>query len=134
VSSSVPNAFIDERVELFDFSRSPFTPEHVEEILTRRSLMQDELFIDYMLRNAGIEKPTKLFPPASKEMVRETLTVVKDAGISSIRLECIVYYLLSWWNDGCHDNFCVNKRIPSGFAELTYAYYLFDSGDYTVLL
>jgi Nuclear pore complex assembly len=125
----VPNAFIDERVELFDFGRSPFTPERVEEIQTRRSLMQDELFIDYMLRNAGIERPTELFPPSSKETIRETLTAVKNAENPSLRLECIVYYLLSWWNDGSHDNFCVNKRIPSGFAELTYAYYLFDSGD-----
>jgi hypothetical protein len=94
--------------------------------------MQDELFIDYMLRNAGIENATKLFPPTSKDTIRETLTVVRNADNSPIKLECIVYYLLSWWNDGSHDNFCVHKRIPSGFAELTYAYYLFDSGDYIV--
>jgi len=131
-TSGASNAFIDERVELFDFGRSPFTPKRVEEILKRRSLMQDELFIDYVLRNTGIEDPTKLFPPSSKETIRETLTVVKDAHNPSIKLECIVYYLLSWWNDGSHDNFCDNKRIPSGFAELTYAYYLFDSGDYVV--
>lgn len=131
-SSSAPNAFIDERVELFDFDRSPFTPERVEEILTRRSLMQDELFIDYVLRNAGIENPTRLFPPSSKETIRETLTAVNDANNPSIKLECIVYYLLSWWKGDSDDNFCENKRIPSGFAELTFAYYLFDSGDYVV--
>lgn len=117
---------------MFDFDRSPFTPEHVEDILIRRSLMHDELFIDYMLRNVGIEDPTRLFPPMSKEVIRETLAAVESAGHPSIKLECIVYYLLSWWDDGSHDNFCVNKRIPSGFAELAYAYYLFDSGDYIV--
>ena len=94
--------------------------------------MQGELFIDYMLRNTGVEAPTKLFPPSSKETIRETLTAVKDANNPSIKLECIVYYLLSWWNGAGHDDFCVNKRIPSGFAALTYAYYLFDSGDYVV--
>jgi hypothetical protein len=94
--------------------------------------MQDELFIDYVLRNTGIENPTKLFPPSSKETIRETLTVVKEARNPSIKLECIVYYLLSWWDDDRHENFCDNKRIPSGFADLTYAYYLFDSGDYVV--
>ena len=94
--------------------------------------MHDELFIDYMLRNVGIEDPTRLFPPMSKEVIRETLAAVESAGHPSIKLECIVYYLLSWWDDGSHDNFCVNKRIPSGFAELAYAYYLFDSGDYIV--
>jgi hypothetical protein len=66
-------------VELFDFGRSPFTPERVEEILKRRSLMQDELFIDYMLRNAGIDNPTNVFPPSSKEAIRETLMAIKDA-------------------------------------------------------
>lgn len=94
--------------------------------------MQGELFIDYMLRNTGVENSTKLFPPSSKETIRKTLTAVKDANNPSIRLECIVYYLLSWWAGAGHVNFCLNKRIPSGFAELTHAYYLFDSGDYVV--
>ena len=85
-----------------------------------------------MLRNTGVEAPTKLFPPSNKETIRETLTAVKDANNPSIKLECIVYYLLRWWNGTGHDDFCVNKRIPSGFAALTYAYYLFDSGDYVV--
>lgn len=94
--------------------------------------MQNELFIDYMLRNTGIENPKTLFPPLSKETIRETLTAVKEAHNPSIKLECIVYYLLSWWDDGSRENFCDNKRIPSGFAELAHAYYLFDSGDYVV--
>lgn len=79
-------AKLAETLKLFDLSPSkfPFDDRRVKKILERRKQLRGELFFDYLLQQAGISKPTRIFPPLNPKqfevLIREILS--SDWGIT----------------------------------------------------
>jgi len=77
---------LKETLSLFDLSpgKFPFDERRVKKILERRKQLRGELFFDYLLQQAGISKPSRLFPPLNQKqfevLIREILS--SDWGIT----------------------------------------------------
>ncbi|PVF93680.1 hypothetical protein CPB86DRAFT_789878 [Serendipita vermifera] len=143
-------------LSLFDLSPSkfPFDERRITKIRERRKQLNGTLFIDYMLSQAGIVEPTKVFPPTNPEELKFLITSVyngewglarsanvnewsQDTATSTrekdltagIKRACVVYYLLAWWEDRPNLRYSEQQRISSQFVELTHAYFLMDIGN-----
>ncbi|CAG8726796.1 9930_t:CDS:2, partial [Acaulospora colombiana] len=143
-------------LSLFDLSPSkfPFDERRITKIRERRKQLNGTLFIDYMLGQAGIVEPTKVFPPTNPEELKFLITSVfngewglarsanvnewsQDTATSTrgkdltagIKRACVIYYLLAWWEGMPNLRYSDQQRISSQFVELTHAYFLMDTGN-----
>ncbi|KAG8784641.1 hypothetical protein FRC20_004920 [Serendipita sp. 405] len=138
-----------ETLERFDLRPQafPFDEKRIRKIEERRQQLEGKLFFDYLLEQAGIVQPTKIFPPKSikvfKHLVEEILNsqwpsnhdafhdasrMRREFGIGLMRT-CLIYYLLAWWGTDRLESYSDHHRLPTQFAELTHGYFLLDTGN-----
>lgn len=85
---------LKETLGLFDLSpeKYPFNDRRIKKIIERRKQLRGQLFFDYLLQQAGISKPAKLFPPPTPRhfeiLIREILS--SDWGITGETLHRVV--------------------------------------------
>ncbi|KAG8807143.1 hypothetical protein FRC17_004629, partial [Serendipita sp. 399] len=129
----------------FDLSPAayPFDEQRIRKIEHRREQLEGQLFFDYMLDQAGIAQPAKVFPPKSvkvfKYLVEEILNsewpslddYSQETVKSHVRVKrtCLIYYLLAWWGTERSGSYADDQRLSNQFAELTYAYFNLDNGN-----
>lgn len=112
----------------------PFTPERVSDIEHRRRKMDNQLFIDVLLEELPNEdnQPIPRFPPRNTKEALQFAKYVLQFDMKDFMADCYILYLLAWYGDDRHIEFCETRRIPSAFAEQMYAYFFFDSGEIVV--
>ncbi|KZT34781.1 hypothetical protein SISSUDRAFT_247398 [Sistotremastrum suecicum HHB10207 ss-3] len=123
----------DEYSALFDLSpqRFPWHEPVPQRVRQQRDIYDGTLFLDTMLEAAQVENARALYPPWDPESFGDLYNAVRKAKWDRMRKDCIVYYLLKWWEDGREVKFRRQRSIPPQFSTLADAYYFFDMGEAT---
>lgn len=90
--------------------------------------MSDVLIFDILLSSGGIRNPESVYPPTDVDSVRSLLEQIETSTYDRLKKDCLVYFLLKWYQDGREDRFSEERCIPPQFAALASAYWHLDSG------
>jgi Nuclear pore complex assembly len=90
--------------------------------------MSDMLIFDILLTSGGVRHPETLYPPTNVEDLKGLLNAIESSTYDALKQDCLVYYLLRWYQDGREDRFRHYKCIPPQFTLLSDAYWHLDSG------
>jgi hypothetical protein len=100
-------------------------PQTIE---TRRAHLSDLLIFDILLTRGGIQEPDLLWPPQNVAGLRRLLDAIQASSYDSLKMDCLVYFLLKWHQDGRESKFAEDLVLPPQFTSLTDAYWHLDSG------
>lgn len=117
-------------IALFDVTpeQFPWRSPRPNEILSRRSLLSNELFFDILLELGGIEDPHFLYPPTDTSSLQRLLDAIDASSYDSMKRNCLVYYLLRWHGDGRESKYADRKCISPHYVAITDAYWHLDTG------
>ena len=92
----------DDFLSWFELSPESFPwrepiPRNVE---VRRALMSDVLIFDILLSSGGIRNPESVYPPTDVDSVRSLLEQIETSTYDRLKKDCLVYFLLKWYQDG----------------------------------
>jgi hypothetical protein len=105
----------------FDLSADGFAwrdprPQQIER---RRAAMGDLLLFDILLTSGGIREPDTLYPPVDIASFHRLLEAIHTSTYDALKRDCLVYFLLKWYQDGREDRYKLEKCIPPQFSSLS---------------
>ena len=114
----------------FDISPGmfPWNEPIPQQIENRRAHMSDLLIFDILLSSGGIRQPDSFYPPNDVPSLRRLLDAIQNSKYDALKRDCLVYFLLKWYNDGREERFQLEKCIPPQFVALADAYWYLDTG------
>ncbi|KAJ6487867.1 nuclear pore complex assembly-domain-containing protein [Mycena sanguinolenta] len=114
----------------FDLGEAfPWRDPRPQQIEHRRAAMGDLLLFDILLTSGGIREPDTLYPPSSDvESLHRLLEAIHTSTYDALKRDCLIYFLLKWYQDGREERFKLEKCIPPQFASLSDAYWHLDAG------
>ncbi|KAG8901909.1 hypothetical protein FRB99_005012 [Tulasnella sp. 403] len=114
----------------FDLSpnRFPWTPDLCQHIEERRHQLQGDLFIDSLLRIAGVDAHA-LYPPHDTNTFHALYDAIQNCSFDDVKKNCLLYYLLKTWQNESAEDFAHLKAIPLQFVILSDGYYHLDAGE-----
>ncbi|KAJ3516020.1 hypothetical protein NLJ89_g1394 [Agrocybe chaxingu] len=117
-------------ISFFDVSPSnfPWQEPRPEQIRLRRAALDDTLIFDILLHSGGISETYSLYPPVNPRNLQELLDTIESSHYDVLKKDCLVYFLLKWYQDGRERNFQEQRCIPPQFAALADAYWHLDTG------
>ena len=117
-------------MQYFDVSPAnfPWREPRPQEIEMRRAHMSDVLIFDILLGSGGISQPDTLYPPSTPEALQTLLDAIGNSTYDTLKSDCLVYFLLKWYQDGREEDFKIKRCIPPQFSGLADAYWHLDSG------
>lgn len=117
-------------ISYFDVSseRFPWREPRPQDIERRRALLGDMLIFDILLTLGGIREPDTLYPPADEEGLQRLLDAIQSSQYDMLKKECLVYFLLKWYEDGREREFQRQRSILPQFSALADAYWHLDTG------
>ncbi|CAA7267199.1 unnamed protein product [Cyclocybe aegerita] len=117
-------------ISFFDVSPSnfPWQEPRPEQIRLRRAALDDTLIFDILLHSGGISETYSLYPPVNPHNLQELLDTIESSHYDVLKKDCLVYFLLKWYQDGRERNFQEQRCIPPQFASLADAYWHLDTG------
>ncbi|KAJ7359345.1 nuclear pore complex assembly-domain-containing protein [Mycena albidolilacea] len=126
MDTTVPAAVLS----YFDLSADGFAwrdprPQQIER---RRAAMGDLLLFDILLTSGGIREPDTLYPPVDIASFHRLLEAIHTSTYDALKQDCLVYFLLKWYQDGREDRYKLEKCIPPQFSSLSDAYWNLDAG------
>ncbi|KAJ6588924.1 nuclear pore complex assembly-domain-containing protein [Mycena capillaripes] len=126
MDTSVPAAVLS----YFDLSPDafPWRDPRPQQIERRRAALSDLLLFDILLTSGGIREPDTLYPPVDTDSFHRLLEAIHTSTYDALKRDCLVYFLLKWYQDGREEKFRLEKCIPPQFASLSDAYWHLDSG------
>ncbi|KAG7448654.1 uncharacterized protein BT62DRAFT_992665 [Guyanagaster necrorhizus] len=116
-------SYFDVTDELF-----PWQDNVVEEIERRRASLNDMLLFDILLSLGGIREPDTLYPPRDVQSLERLLNAISASQYDVLKKDCLVYFLLKWYEDGREGKFEQARSIPPQFCALSDAYWHLDAG------
>ncbi|KIM46978.1 hypothetical protein M413DRAFT_440532 [Hebeloma cylindrosporum] len=116
-------------INYFDVSNNfPWQEPRPEQIRLRRALMHDTLIFDILLIAGGIDQPYAVYPPEDGTGLKKLLDAIEGSNYDILKKDCLVYFLLKWYQDGRERGFQQQRCIPPQFAALADAYWHLDTG------
>ncbi|KAJ7512744.1 nuclear pore complex assembly-domain-containing protein [Mycena galericulata] len=114
----------------FDLSPGgfPWRDSRPQQIERRRAALSDLLLFDILLTSGGIRQPDTLYPPVDVESFNRLLEAIQASQYDALKKDCLVYFLLKWYQDGREERFSIERCIPPQFARLADAYWHLDAG------
>ncbi|KAJ7683013.1 nuclear pore complex assembly-domain-containing protein [Mycena rosella] len=106
----------------------PWRDTRPQQIERRRAALGDLLLFDILLTSGGIRQPDTLYPPVDVESFHRLLDAIQTSQYDALKRDCLVYFLLKWYQDGREDKYRLEKCIPPQFASLADAYWHLDAG------
>ncbi|KAF8187036.1 nuclear pore complex assembly-domain-containing protein [Mycena galopus ATCC 62051] len=106
----------------------PWRDPRPQQIEHRRAAMGDTLLFDILLTAGGIREPDTLYPPSDVESFYRLMEAIHTSSYDALKRDCLVYFLLKWYQDGREDRYKLEKCIPPQFASLSDAYWHLDAG------
>ncbi|KAJ7485279.1 nuclear pore complex assembly-domain-containing protein [Mycena latifolia] len=106
----------------------PWRDPRPQQIERRRAALGDLLLFDILLTSGGIRQPDTLYPPVDVESFHRLLDAIETSQYDALKRDCLVYFLLKWYQDGREDKYKLDKCIPPQFASLADAYWHLDAG------
>lgn len=106
----------------------PWKDPRPQQIERRRATLGDLLLFDILLTSGGIRQPDTLYPPADVVAFHRLLDAIQTSQYDALKRDCLVYFLLKWYQDGREDKYRADKCIPPQFASLADAYWHLDAG------
>ncbi|KAF8911273.1 ELYS-like domain-containing protein, partial [Mucidula mucida] len=94
----------------------------------RRALLTDMLLFDVLLSLGGIREPDALYPPQDVEQLEQLLDAISNSKYDQLKRDCLVYFLLKWYQDAREAKFQLSRCLPPQFCALSDAYWYLDSG------
>ncbi|KAJ7927614.1 nuclear pore complex assembly-domain-containing protein [Mycena leptocephala] len=88
----------------------------------------DLLLFDILLTSGGIREPDTLYPPVDIDSFHRLLEAIQTSTYDALKRDCLVYFLLKWYQDGREEKYKLEKCIPPQFASLSDAYWHLDAG------
>ncbi|KAF7360329.1 ELYS domain-containing protein [Mycena venus] len=113
----------------FDLSADgfPWRDPRPQQIERRRAAMGDLLLFDILLTSGGIRE-LDLYPPVDVDSLKRLLEAIQTSTYDALKRDCLVYFLLKWYQDGRDEKYKLEKCIPPQFASLSDAYWHLDAG------
>ncbi|KAJ7185623.1 nuclear pore complex assembly-domain-containing protein [Mycena filopes] len=99
------------------------------QIQRRRTALGELLLFDILLSAGGIRQPETLYPPVDIDSFHRLIDAIQSSQYDALKRDCLVYFLLKWYQDGREDKFRIDKCIPPQFTTLADAYWHLDSGN-----
>ena len=90
--------------------------------------MHDTLIFDILLIAGGIDQPYAVYPPEDGAGLKKLLDAIEGSNYDILKKDCLVYFLLKWYQDGRERGFQQQRCIPPQFAALADAYWHLDTG------
>jgi hypothetical protein len=90
--------------------------------------MHDTLIFDILLIAGGIDQPYAVYPPEDAAGLKKLLDAIEGSNYDTLKKDCLVYFLLKWYQDGRERGFQQQRCIPPQFAALADAYWHLDTG------
>lgn len=116
-------------ISYFDVTNQfPWQEPRAEQIRQRRTLLYNSLIFDILLTSGGIREPYLLFPPENVESLQKLLDAIQSSTYDTLKKDCLVYFLLKFYQDGRENGFQQQRCIPPQFAALADAYWHLDTG------
>ncbi|KAK7044729.1 ELYS domain-containing protein [Favolaschia claudopus] len=114
----------------FDLSPDafPWRDSRPQQIERRRAAMGDLLLFDILLTSGGIREPDTLYPPVDVPAFHRLFEAIQNSAYDALKRDCLVYFLLKWYQDGREERYKQEKCIPPQFASLSDAYWHLDAG------
>ncbi|KAJ6470120.1 nuclear pore complex assembly-domain-containing protein, partial [Mycena vitilis] len=114
----------------FDLSPEafPWRDPRPQQIERRRAALADLLLFDILLTSGGISEPDTLYPPSDVDSFHRLLEAIQNSAYDALKRDCLVYFLLKWYQDGRDEKFRLERCIPPQFASLSDAYWHLDAG------
>ncbi|KAJ7666161.1 nuclear pore complex assembly-domain-containing protein [Mycena polygramma] len=114
----------------FDLSPEafPWRDPRPQQIERRRAALADLLLFDILLTSGGISEPDTLYPPSDVDSFHRLLDAIQNSAYDALKRDCLVYFLLKWYQDGRDEKFRLERCIPPQFASLSDAYWHLDAG------
>ncbi|KAF7351273.1 ELYS domain-containing protein [Mycena sanguinolenta] len=107
----------------------PWRDPRPQQIEHRRAAMGDLLLFDILLTSGGIREPDTLYPPSSDvQSLHRLLEAIHTSTYDALKRDCLIYFLLKWYQDNREERFKLEKCIPPQFASLSDAYWHLDAG------
>ncbi|KAJ6595849.1 nuclear pore complex assembly-domain-containing protein [Mycena vulgaris] len=106
----------------------PWRDPRPQQIERRRAALGDLLLFDILLTSAGIRQPDTLYPPVDVESFHRLLDAIQTSQYDALKKDCLIYFLLKWYQDNREDKYRLEKCIPPHFASLADAYWHLDAG------
>ncbi|KAF9023681.1 hypothetical protein BDZ89DRAFT_1069706 [Hymenopellis radicata] len=106
----------------------PWHHDLCQAIERRRALLTDMLLFDVLLSLGGIREPDALYPPRDVEQLEHLLDAISNSKYDQLKRDCLVYFLLKWYQDGREAKFQLSRCLPPQFCALSDAYWYLDSG------
>ncbi|KAJ7108527.1 nuclear pore complex assembly-domain-containing protein [Mycena epipterygia] len=106
----------------------PWRDPRPQQIERRRAALGDLLLFDILLTSGGIRQPDTLYPPVDVESFHRLLEAIQTSQYDALKRDCLVYFLLKWYQDGREEKYRLEKCIPPQFASLADAYWYLDAG------
>jgi hypothetical protein len=126
MDTNVPAAVLS----YFDLSADafPWRDPRPPQIERRRAALGDLLLFDILLTSGGIREPDTLYPPVDIDSFHRLLEAIQTSTYDALKRDCLVYFLLKWYQDGREEKYKLEKCIPPQFASLSDAYWHLDAG------
>ncbi|KAF9553938.1 hypothetical protein CPC08DRAFT_713315 [Agrocybe pediades] len=116
-------------INFFDVTNNfPWQEPRPEQIRHRRTLMDDSLIFDILLRSGGVLETYSLYPPETQQGLQNLLDAIASSHYDTLKKDCLVYFLLKWHQDGRERYFQQQRCIPPQFVALADAYWYLDTG------
>jgi len=106
----------------------PWRDPRPQQIERRRAALGDLLLFDILLTSGGIRQPDTLYPPVDVDSFHRLLEAIQTSQYDALKRDCLVYFLLKWYQDGREEKYRLEKCIPPQFASLADAYWYLDAG------
>ncbi|KAJ7081683.1 nuclear pore complex assembly-domain-containing protein [Mycena crocata] len=114
----------------FDLSPAvfPWRDPRPQQIERRRAALGDLLLFDILLTSGGIRQPDTLYPPVDVAAFHRLLDAIQTSQYDALKRDCLVYFLLKWYQDGREDRYRIERGITPQFSSLADAYWHLDAG------
>ncbi|GAB5586612.1 hypothetical protein Unana1_01512 [Umbelopsis nana] len=108
--------------------KSCYNAKEVKSIQKQRKGMHGELFLDKLLKFAGINATS--YPPKSNGDLQKLYKAIEECDLDILRKHSLVYYLLLDWKNASQARYARRYLIPSQFQKLMDGYWAMDHGQY----